>query len=379
MQGRNIVVVNQAANYLTIGFTNSFAGKVTSVALITGSIHAQGEELDERVLVSWINKWVERPARKKLISYAVGCVKIYWLLLTRFHRYEVFFVSLPPMAYLLSLLLPNRCSMVVWDVYPDVFKITGMSERHPVYRIWAALNRMAFKRSFRLFTIGERMADLLSAYVSRDQILVLPIWSMFQRNEKVEKKQNLFVVTHKLQEQFIVQYSGNIGLTHKVEIMVVLAELMKEHTHILFQIIGRGPRVPVLQKIVEEKQLPNCQFLPFQTDEMFPYSLSAADIGVVILDEKMSKGSVPSKLYNLMSYGVPSLYVAGDDSELHAYAQKYGHAFCCRESELEKAGKFILDISRDREKWTDMSVKAEQASAFFKRENADHFIELYLS
>jgi len=376
---RKVVILNQAVNYLTIGLANAFNKRFEDVSLVTGSIHAQGEELNECIKVLRIPRWVERPAWKKFVSYLTGCLMIYWLLLTKFRRHEIIFVSLPPMAYLLTLILPGRSSMVIWDVYPDVFKIAGMSERHPVYRVWAALNRRTFRKAFRLFTIGERMANLLSAYVLREKILVQPIWSIFQRNEKVEKKQNPFILAHGLQDKFIVQYSGNIGLTHNVELMVVLAELMKEHTHILFQIIGRGPRVPVLQRIVEEKQLPNCQFLPFQTDEMFPYSLSAADIGMVILDEQTSKGSVPSKSYNLMSYGVPSLYVAGDDSELQAYAQKYGHAFCCRESELEKASKFILDMSRDRQKWTDMSIKAERASAFFRRENADRFIELYLA
>ena len=113
-----------------------------------------------------------------------------------------------------------------------------------------------------------------------------------------------------MQNKFIVQYSGNIGVTHNVETLIEIAELLKDNTDILFQIIGRGPRKSKLENLVKEKNLPNCVFLPFQTDDMFPYSLSAADVGVVILDETTSKGSVPSKSYNLMSYGIPSLYIA---------------------------------------------------------------------
>ena len=378
IQDRKIVVVNQASNYLTIGFCNAFAEQFENVSLITGSVHVQGEELKDSIEITKINKWVERPASKKFLSYIKACFKIYWLLLTKYRGYEVFFVSIPPMGYLLNLLLPHRFSMVIWDVYPDVFKITGMKETHPLYKIWAAFNRKSFKKAYRLFTISDKMADLVEVYVSRSKIIIQPIWSIFQNNERVSKDQNPFIDQHHLKDKFIVQYSGNIGLTHKVEVVIQLAELLKENETILFQIIGRGPRVPALQKMVEDKQLPNCTFLPFQTDEMFPFSLSATDLGIVILDELTSKGSVPSKSYNLMSYGIPSIYIAGEDSELNSYASKYHAAECFTERELLHAKDFIESLSKDKQKWQEMSNNAIQTSHLFRRDNADKFVELYL-
>ncbi|RZJ76857.1 MAG: glycosyltransferase WbuB [Flavobacterium sp.] len=376
---RKIVVINQAVNYLTIGFCNAFYEKFESVSLVTGSIHAQGEELDNGVEVTYINKWVERPAKKKFTSYLKACWKIYRLLKTKYKGHEVFFVSLPPMAYLLNILLPHRFSMIIWDVYPDIFKITGMKESHPMYSTWARLNRKSFKKAYKLFTIGDKMADLVEQYVDRSKIIIQPIWSIFQENKRSLGGANPFIAEHKLDGKFVVQYSGNIGLTHKVEVLVELAEILKDHKNIVFQIIGRGPRVPVLQAMVQEKNLPNCMFLPFQSDEMFPFSLSAANLGVVILDELTSKGSVPSKSYNLMSFGIPSLYIAGADSELNSYADKFNHAECFSENNLQAAADFILRISNDPTQWEKMSENSLKASGNFKRDNADKFIDLYLS
>ena len=48
--------------------------------------------------------------------------------------------------------------------------------------------------------------------------------------------------------------------------------------------------------------------------------LYAANLGVVILDE-IALGSVPSKSYNLMALGIPSLYIAPRES--HKYAQEF--------------------------------------------------------
>lgn len=297
--------------------------------------------------------------------------------MTKYRKHEVYFVSVPPMGYLLNIFLPHRFSMVIWDVYPDVFQITGMKQDHPVYRIWSWLNRRSFKKAYRLFTISEKMAELLHQYVDPAKVIVQPIWSIFQENEKVSKADNPFIKEHNLQGKFIVQYSGNIGLTHNVEALVDIAELLKDEPNILFQIIGRGPRKTVLEKVVLERQLPNCMFLPFQSDEMFPYSLGAADMGVVILDESTSKGSVPSKSYNLMSYGIPSLYIASDDSQLNVYANKFAHAFCYSKSQLQAAADSILKLSQDRELWEKMSLASEKASGHFKRSNADRFVELY--
>lgn len=304
---------------------------------------------------------------------------MWWLLLTKYRKHEVFFVSVPPMGYLLNLILPHRFSMVIWDVYPDALKVLEVSESNIIYRIWSKLNKWSFKKAYRLFTISEPMADLLEKYISREKLFIQPIWSIFQENKKVDRNDNPFIQEHQLQDYFIVQYSGNIGLSHRVEVMVELAEQMQEEPHILFQIIGRGPRNPHLEQLVKEKNLPNCQFLPFQSDEMFLYSLSAADIGVVILDPATSKGSVPSKSYNLMSLGIPSLYIASSDSQLNIYAQKYKNAACFSEKEIGKCKDFILELKNNEVSYNLFSNNAKKASLDFRRDNADIFVKKYIS
>jgi hypothetical protein len=378
IKNRKIVIVNQAVNYLTIGFANAFYDKFEDVTLITGSIHSQGEELNPNIKVKYINKWHESPARKKVFSYIKALFNMWFLLLFKFPKHEVFFVSVPPMGYLLNLLLPHRFSMVIWDVYPDAFKIVGVKESSLFYRVWAKMNIRSFKKSFRLFTISERMAELLTKYVNRQKIIIQPIWSIFQENIRSTKKMNPFIQKHSLENKFVVQYSGNIGLSHNVETLIDLAEIMIDCKDIIFQIIGRGPRKLFLEQLVKDKNLPNTMFLPFQSDDMFPFSLSAADVGVVILDDITSKGSVPSKSFNLMSYGIPSLYIASDDSQLNVYAKKYKHAVCCNKDQLVVARDYILELKNNPTYFSEISHNAQNASNDFKRVNADKFVNLYL-
>lgn len=376
---RKIVLLNQAANYLTIGFANAFNQHFDDVVLITGGIHVQGEELDPDIEVYFVNRWYERPAWKKGFSFVLALLCMWVLLVTRYRRHEVFFVSVPPMGYLLNLILPQRFSMVIWDVYPDTLKITGMTDAHPVFRLWAALNRRSFHRAWRIFTISEGMSKSLAQYVDRQRLSVLPIWSMFQENHRIPADLNPFVNEQALAGKFVVQYSGNIGATHNVETLIDVAERLRCDEDILFQIIGRGPRQPKIERLIRERNLRNVQMLPFQSDEMFPFSLSAADLGVVILHESVSRGSVPSKAYNQMSFGIPGLYIAGGDSELARYAKKYGHARCFSSANLEEIADFIRGLAKDQELHELMQARAESAACDFRRTNADRFVEHYLA
>ena len=375
---RKVVVLNQAVNYLTVDLCNAFYKRFDTVALITGNIHEQERVLDKGIEVTYITKWVASPMKKKLISNLKATAEMFWLLKTKYSDYEVFFLSVPPMGYLINIFLSNRFSMLIWDIFPDGLKISGIKESHPVYKIWASLNKRSFPKSYRFYTISDTMADLLGQYINKKEQLITPIWSVFQNKKRVLKEENIFIEEHKLQDKFIVQYSGNIGRSHKVELVVELAERMKEDKNIFFQIIGRGPRVEYLKNLVQEKKLINCQFLPFQADEMFLYSLSAADMGVVILDEISSKGSVPSKSYNLMSLGIPSLYIASDESELFNYAKKYQHAKCFTENKLDQVVTYILKMSSDKKTYNIYVQNNLKAAQDFKLDNADRIVELYL-
>jgi len=378
-KGKKIIIINQAVNYLTIGMANAFKEHYEEVLLMTGSVHTQGELLRDDVKVVNLNLWHDAPAWRKYSSFLEAMLRMWFLLFFRFRSYEVLFVSVPPMAYLLNLLLPNKFSMVIWDVYPDLLKITGMKESHPLYKFWSTLNKKSFRKAFTLITISEVMSKTIAKYIDLDKVVVQPIWSIFSIDDKVEAAANPFILEHGLSEKMVIQYSGNIGLSHKVELLIDMAEILQEEKSIHFQIIGRGPKKKTIESLVHSQKLKNCQFLPFQRDDNFASSLSAANLGVVILDERVGLGSVPSKSYNLMALGIPSLYIAPKESQLYKYALEFGHAKCFSEEELSEASSWVLEFSQNPELQEYMSLAALKASKNFQRSNADKMVNKYIN
>lgn len=267
----------------------------------------------------------------------------------------------------------------MWDVYPDMLKIFGLKESNPIYKIWSWWNKKLFKKAYRVYTIGRNISKLVGQYVEQDKVKISYLWTTFSDFTPIPKEKNLFLKEQKIKDKFIVQYSGNIGVTHNVEVLLDVAELLNDREDILFQIIGRGNRTIAVGERIKESELSNCTILSFQSDEMFPHSLSAADVGVVILDDKTAQGSVPSKTYNLMIAAKPILYIASVDSELKDYVERFKNGERFHSTEVEKIARFIKKIASDKESYRELSRNSLKASNFFKRENANNLVKEYLN
>lgn len=375
-----IVFINQATGYLTIDIVNAFVecGQFAEVALVAGSIRVQDVPLDPSVQWSRVALYDRGNPRRKLISWLKGTLQIGWLLLTRYRHHDVFYITIPPVAYLWSLFLPNRFSVLVFDVYPDVLAIYQVSQNNPVYRIWSWANRRLFKRAHRVYTLGEGMAALLGNYMRQERVHIVPNWSGLRRLRRIQKDQNAFVHEQGLEQKFVVQYSGNIGYTHNVEVLIDLARKMHQHDDVFFLIIGRGERFLSLKQQVERDALRNCRLLPFQPDDRLNETLSAADLGVVILDDKTAHVSMPSKIYNLQAVGVPVLGIAALESELARHVLDNAIGECFHQSDLAGMMEFVLELKSDPLRLEQLKENATKVGGRFTWKNASRYASTYV-
>lgn len=374
---RGIVFINQATGYITIDIINSFANHFDDISLIAGSIRVQDINLSKKVHWSKIIPYNRGNPLKKFISWIIGTIQIFFLLMGKYRNHEVFYVTIPPSAYLLSLILSNKFSILVFDVYPDVLKIYKYNESSLIYRLWAHWNRKLFSKAHRIFTIGEGMAELLSSYIPKDHLKILPLWTGLTTARRIPKSDNIWLAKQEFKNKFIVQYSGNIGYTHNVEILIELAIHLRMKTEIHFLIIGRGKRYNLICNQIEEHALKNCTVMPYQPDDFLIYSLAAADIGVVLLDEKTAHVSLPSKIYNLQAVSIPILGISPPGSELDIHLKEYKNGRCFQQSDIGGMIDFILNMKNNPEELRYFSENSIKAANFFSRANADKFYKSY--
>jgi glycosyltransferase involved in cell wall biosynthesis len=219
------------------------------------------------------------------------------------------------------------------------------------------------------------MQGVLSKYIPEERINIVPLWADTEFLKPIEKKGNIFIKKYRLQGKFLVIYSGNLGITHSIEVLVAIATAMKEKD-IFFVIIGEGEKQQLVSSLIKKNQLDNCMLLPWQTIDMLPYSLSAADLSVVTLGKEASGLSIPSKIFSLMSVGSPVMCIADLESELVSLVNRCQIGACFLETEIEAMIAFIQAVKSNKDYHSQLQQNALTASKEFGPENAFKFVDV---
>lgn len=367
---KRLVVFNQSAGYLMVDIINANSADYDEVILITGNFNPRQTPLRNNVKIKKIIQYDRKSMLKRLITWFVGYVQMSFLALM-YQRYSHFLiVSNPPMSFFIPLRCVRSYSLLVYDIYPNALIDFNYVRSTSVWvKLWKRRNMKIYGNAKFVYTISEGMKSLLTEYVASEKIQVVPVWTDNHFFCPVPKADNPFLKKHSLQQKFIVQYSGNLGKTHNVEVLLRIADKISDKD-IHFLIIGEGTQKGYLQRQAKEANLSNVSFFPWQETSMLPVSLAAADIGLVSLGTDASNLSVPSKTFNLMSVGVPILCLASQESELARLVRKYDFGMCFHPSDLDLMIEYILTLKTDLKRRGYYAERALLASRDFTPDNA---------
>ena len=153
--------------------------------------------------------------------------------------------------------------------------------------------------------------------VPEDKIVVVYNWVDQNAVVDVPRDENSLFDKYALdRSKYYVTYSGNIGLTQNMDMLLEVAqELESEVPDIHFVLIGEGAYKKQAETIVNEKKIGNVTFLPFQPYEDISLVFSLGNAGLVISKPGVGANSVPSKTWSIMSASRPVL-ANFDENEL---------------------------------------------------------------
>lgn len=281
----------------------------------------------------------------------------------------------PPMLKVLGPLLARLTGAraVHWaqDLYPEVAEeVEVLSRGGKVARWMRSLSTWALTGHDHIVTVGRCMKERLvqDRGLSAERVSVIPNWPP-SSVAPVSHEENPFRREHDLDDRFVVMYSGNMGLAHPFDaVLNAAARLREERPDIRFVLIGDGPRKEALQRQVARRGLSTVQFLPFQPRERLAESLSAADLHLVTMQEKLEGLVVPSKLYGALGAGRPSLFLGPAGSEAARVVDEHE----CGTVLPKPTGAALADAIRD---WHDAPDRWEQAASRARAAVADARID----
>ena len=259
----------------------------------------------------------------RAMRYSFNWIIQLWYGLTEKNVDCVYLESTPPIQGLLgSLLKIFRNIPFVYclqDIFPDSLAGTSLAKKGGfLWKIGRVIEDFTYKYADKIIVISEDFKkNLLAKSVPEDKIVVVYNW--VDQNAVVDiprEKNKLFDKYNIDREKFYIEYSGNIGLTQNMDMLLeVMKELKVSHPDIGLVLVGEGAYKAQVEEIVKRDKLTNVTMIPFQPYEDISHVFSLGDAGLVISKPGVGANSVPSKTWSIMSASRPVL-ANFDENEL---------------------------------------------------------------
>ena len=226
----------------------------------------------------------------------------------------VFVCTSPPLAPLIGIWLNilRRTPVVFWihDLNPDqLIALGGIKESSVVVKLFNWMMRSILQRSKRVIVLDEFMAERVERKMDvSEKLSVAPPWPHDHHMKPIDHADNDFRKEHGLENKVVVMYSGNHGLASPVDPLVDAAKQLEDVKELQFVFIGGGAGKAVIDQAIADGSC-NILSLPYQPLDRVSFSLSAADIHVVIVGDKQVGIVHPCKVYSALAVSRPILLI----------------------------------------------------------------------
>tara|TARA_R110001583_G_scaffold56717_1_gene170928 strand:+ start:17918 stop:19054 length:1137 start_codon:yes stop_codon:yes gene_type:complete len=376
---KKIILINQATGPLFIDMANEYVQEYSDVILITGKIMPTYAELNPKINVLLKKKYNNLKSYSRIYTWLVFFFQSTFYILFTKKIDKILFVSNPPILPFIGLFLSYikkfEYDVLVYDIYPDALLNFGyLTEKSIIYRVWEKMNEKTYKYASRIFTISEFMKKVISRTAKEREIEVIYPWVDTSFIVPKNKSENWFVEKHKLLDKKVVLYSGNMGITHDLMVVLQAAKVLLEKKDERFQFlfIGDGVQLKDLIKFKEDNLLENVSFLPYQDANVLPFSFTSADFGIVSLGTGAEGLSVPSKMFYLLAAGCSIISISDKDSEIEYLVNKNNLGISIEPGKINDLVNFL--ISTNEAELIKAKTNSRNLSYSFTLKNAKKFL-----
>lgn len=280
-------------------------------------------------------------------------------------------VSNPPFLPAIGVILKKLKNIpfvfLVHDVYPDIaIRLGYLQSPSLIVKIWNSLNKIIFRNAAKIIVLSNSMNKVIMEKFIEYQlereigkIEIIHNWADGNFIKPLPRKENIFLSEHALDNKFVVLYSGNLGLFHELEIVIEVANKIHDDSF-RFVFIGDGGKKRILEQLVQKYGLNNVLFFPYQNREMLPFSLTAASVSFVTLEENIEGLAMPSKLYTTMAAGNPIIAVCDENSDVSKIIETAQCGFSIRHHDAEKILQHLLMLKNDTKLLANMGNNARK-------------------
>ena len=387
----DVASTGQLLTELSLGL----AGKDIVVEVITakptyaGKLHAPKREVYNginirRLKTTRFNKNTKGGQIFNSISFFA---RTFFYLLFKSSKKPLMLVSNPPflpfMGYLIYKLRGINYVILVHDVFPEkAIKLNYIPKKGFTAWAWTLLDKKSLQKTSGIIAISESMKSNIENklvkynFKTQKDITVIHNWADAEFIKPIDNDENTFIKENSLGGKFIIQYSGNIGASYELEVLVEAARSITD-SDVLFLFIGDGVKKKKLSAMAENYSLKNVMFLPYQKRTMLPHSLTAASVSIITYEKEMEGLLMPSKLYTTLASGKPVISFCTEDSEV---GKIICHASCGFSINPDNVKELLEKISFLRNNPEERDRMGKNARKYFEENfTLEHSLEKYIN
>lgn len=304
----------------------------------------------------------------RLINYLTFTISVVLKLLFTKDKTPVFTHTTPPT---LGIILAFICRIkkrkfnyVLLDIFPEgLVRLGKMSPKSIIVRLWNTTYRAALKRSYHIIVIGRDMGKWLLEFCPKvsEKVYYIPIWQDDNLINPIAYESNPFIIEHKLEETFVVQYSGNMGLWNDIRTLgEVVNQKLKD---VVFMFIGGGMRKNELLDSINEPDSENVLFFPFLSNSDYSNSVTACHIALVSLQDGLEGMAVPSKIAGIMAAGIPVIAIVPEESEIAYIVKEENCGIVVRPGDINALINAIMELKANSSLSMQMGINGRVAFA----------------
>lgn len=354
---------------------------------------AAGARLPARELVRGIHVhrvWTSDFGRARLPGRMTDYLTFYssaaWRLWRLARRDDIILAKTdPPMLSVVGACVASarKARLVNWlqDLFPEVaqvLKVRGVNG--VIARVLRNLRDRSLGVARTNIVLGERMRERVkSAGVAPPRVCIIPNWECGQAIKPVANGDNRLRREWRLEDKFVVGYSGNMGRAHEFETILQAAKLLKEQDSISFVWIGDGAQRPWLEQEALRWGLTSFVFKPYQARDRLFESLSLPDVHLISLRPALEGLIVPSKFYGVAAAGRPTLFIGDVDGEIAVLLRQHQCGYSVAPGDSEALARYIFRLSANIDECRLMGARARRVfDANYEKQIALHRWETVL-
>jgi len=257
----------------------------------------------------------------------------------------------------------------VRDQWPEIPIELGIITNRFLIKILLWLEKIIYKNCSSLIALSPGQADGIRAVLTEEKsIMVIPnscdtdVFTPDIDGSAIRQKRDWG-------DKLVLLHAGAMAKVNGLDFVIDATERLKEHSDIMFVLIGDGNQKPFLESRIKKLGLTNVEILSSVPKQELPEFYAAADIGLVIIGNfPIIEHNSANKFFDSLSAGKPVLlnYSGWQRKILESNKAGLGCTLCNLDEFVQK----VLYLNSHRPQVEQMGQNARQvATKEFNRDN----------